>query len=128
MPGDKGFESDDTKFQPAKLSDRKRESQREGNWNELNTGNTYGMPQKFAEADKVTKETNGYAGLNGEVFNDSEKNSSDSRLILINKQTSNSPTAYNGESIPETYKCATSNGVPNANAVEYKTVEKDRNA
>lgn len=36
-------------------------------------------------------------------------------------------TAYNSEPIPETYKCATSNGEPDANAVQYKTDIKDRN-
>ena len=34
----------------------------------------------------------------------------------------------NGKPIPETYKPATSNGVPDANAVEYENVRKDRNA
>lgn len=120
------YSNEDEKSQPAKLSDRERDGQANGKYHELNSGNTYGMGNKFNEASKVTKETNGYAGYDGEAFNDSQKNASISRLDLVGKKTANSPTAYNSDPIPETYKPATSNGVPDANAVEYKTDKKDR--
>lgn len=121
---------DDQMSQPAKLSDRSREGQGNGNYIDLNSGNTYGMGDKFDRADKVTKMGGSYQDFEGPTSpnygNYSEKNASISRLDLVNKQTANSPTAYNSEPIPETYKPATSNGVPPANAVEYNTVKKNR--
>lgn len=82
----------------------------------------------FSKKDKVTTPGGDYANANSEAKgNWAEKNASISRLDLVNKSTSTSPTAYNGLPIPETYKCATSNGEPDANAVEYKTKMKDQN-
>lgn len=121
---------DDAMTQPAKLTDRAREGQRNGNYIDLNEGNTYGMGDKFARADKVTKMGGSYQDFEGPTSPDygnySQKNSSISRLDMVNKQTNNTGTAYNSDPIPETYKPATSNGVPNANAVEYNTVKKNR--
>ncbi len=81
----------------------------------------------FSRKDKVTKETNGYAGMDGEVFNDSEKNASQSRLYLVNKQTTNSGKAYNGYPIPETYKRVTSHEDCSPNIVVIKKEERDQN-
>lgn len=132
MPNGKGFDSKDEKFQPAKLSDRERDGQGNGNWIELNNGNTYGMGNKFDKADKVTNAGGSYQDFESpdpkEYGNFSEKNSSISRLDMVGKSRSNCGTAYNGRPIPETYKPATSNGVPDANAVQYKNDVKDRNA
>lgn len=129
-PGDKGFDVDDSKYQPAKLSDRSREGQREGNWIKLDDEHTYGMPKDFSTKDKVTKAGGEYQDFQrgADKGNFSQKNASISRLDLIGKQTANSGTAYNEYPIPEVYKPATSEGVPNADAVEYNTVKKDRNA
>ncbi len=123
--------TEDTNFQPAKLSDRAREGQRDGNWNELDKGNTYGMGNKFNEASKVTNPGGNYQGsidkgLTGEYGNFSEKNASIARLDKVGKSYSNSGTVYNSDPIPETYKPATSNGKPPANAVVYNVTKKDR--
>lgn len=124
------FSNEDEKSQPAKLSDRSREGQAKGNFIDLNKGNTYGMWDKFDRADKVTNPGGSYQNFEGPTSPDygnyAEKNASISRLDLVNKQTANSPTAYNSYPIPETYKPATSNGVPPANAVEYNTDKKNR--
>lgn len=121
---------DDSMSQPTKLTDRAREGQRNGNYIDLNGGNTYGMGDKFDRSDKVTKMGGSYQDMNGPTSPDfgnySQKNASISRLDLVGKQTANSGTAYNGEPIPETYKSVTSNGVPDANAVEYNTTKKNR--
>ena len=120
-PGSKGFESADEKSQPAKVMDRSSIR------SQLEKGNTYGYSDS-SDKDAVTKPGNGYQGYDGESFNDSEKNASISRLDFVGKGSANCGTAYNSYPIPETYKPATSNGKPDANAVEYKTIEKDRNA
>jgi hypothetical protein len=129
MPGDKGFDVPDEKYQPAKLSDRKRDGQSEGSWDVMPDDNTYGNGKKFDRADKVTNPGSDYNdfGRGADKGNWSQKNSSISRLDLVNKQTNQCGTAYNSNPIKETYKSGTSNGVPDANAVEYETVKKDQN-
>ena len=111
---------DESKYQPAKLSDRERDGQSSGV-----------KSIKFNEKDKVTSEYDNYQRLSGSdkpYGNFAEKNASISRLDMVGKNSANSGTAYNGKPIPETYKPATSEGVPNADAVVYKNIEKDRNA
>ncbi len=128
------MESKDEKFQPAKLSDREREGQKNAAWNvngEAGEGNPqYGMANKFNRASKVTKTGGDYQNFSHdeERGNFSQKNSSISRLDMIDKNNPDQGTAYNGKPIPETYKPATSHGTPDADAVQYKTIIKDRNA
>lgn len=130
-PGSKGFEADDNKFVPAKLEDRTREGQSNEIKITLEAGNTYGVgDSSFNDMSKVTKPGGFYQNYSGpvekEYGNFSEKNASISRHDMTGKQTANCGTAYNSEPIPETYKPATSNGVPNANAIEYNTEKKNR--
>ena len=127
----------DEKTQPAKLSDREREGQGNANKN--------GYLHPFNEDQKVTKVKDSmYQDFGGGIsdnFDEKDVNLSD--LQARNKkgqmiQRWNAThrddvsygyggTAYNGRSIPETYEPATSNGTPDANAVQYDTVNKDRN-
>lgn len=124
----------DSKTQPAQPNDGT------GNWN-----GTINVP--FREDMKVTKPigSNGsYQDFGGGTSNNySQKDKNMDELQARNKQGNivqrwtatdrqsisyqgEGPTAYNISPIPETYTPATSNGVPDANAVEYNTDKKNR--
>lgn len=139
MPNGKGFKNhDDNKTQPAKLSNRDREDQADGSY--------HGFTHPFNEEQKITNtKGSSYQDFGGGISdNFGEKDINIAALEKRNKEgnlvqywtathrteadtNGEGPTAYNTKPIPETYKPATSNGVPDANAVQYETDIKDRN-
>jgi len=144
MANDKGFfdmHQPMSKTQPAKLSDRERDGQRNGNYNgdahdfntkgksTSNSGSDYhdvarkdsGLHGNFAEKDASMAYLRERNKLGQEV-NHFSAGSLQSRL-----KTEGGPTAYDSMPIHEVYKPATSQGEVHPNAIQYNVESKDRN-
>lgn len=133
MPGSKGFKHPDEKTQPDEAGNRNNEGSQNGYQHPFNIdqkvtntkGSSYqdfggGISDNFGEKD-----------VNIQALEARNKKGNMVQRWTATDRTSVSyqgegPTAYNVSPIPETYKPATSNGVPDANAVEYNTDKKNR--
>lgn len=135
MPNGKGFRNHaDEKTQPDQSGERGNE------------GSTNGYLHPFNEDQKVTNVKGSmYQDFGGGIsdnfdekdvnLNDLQARNKKGQMVTEWNATSRDKvsydgsglTAYNGRPIPEVYEPATSQKEPNANAVEYNTVKKDRN-
>lgn len=136
MPNGKGFKNHaDEKTQPDPAGERGNEGSRNGFLHPFNEDQkvtnvknsayqdfTGGISDNFAEKD-VNLDALQARGKKGQMIQEWNATHRD-------KMTTRGwgGTVYNSNPIPEVYEPATSNGVPDANAVQYDTVKKDRNA